>query len=68
MLPRSDLKDYWISCDWCTCLVRLDDKNIIRYTAPLLSGYLNRPLDDLLDWLKSSSLNPVQMREINRPQ
>jgi len=47
------MKCLWISCSFATVRIEADEKNIIRFAAPIFHRFVGQPYQNLIDWLES---------------
>ncbi len=59
---RDGVTDYWLSCQKFTVLVRVDDTQIIRYTAPISRKFVGQPFDNLKRW--ASRWGPLDVQQL----
>jgi len=49
------MKDLWVSCNWATGFVKIDDKGVIIETAPIFKKFIGQSIESLTTWLKKKS-------------
>jgi len=49
----SGFHEYQVSTDSFTILVGIDQQEVVRYAAPIVSNFIGQPLDNLIRWAKS---------------
>lgn len=47
------MKCLWISCSFATVRIEADEKNIIRFAAPIFRRFVGQPYQNLIDWLEN---------------
>jgi hypothetical protein len=43
---------HWVSCNSFTVEVKVDERGVIVWAAPLVKRFLHQPIGNLLNWAK----------------
>ena len=56
---RSDLRSFWISSPRFTIQVDVDERDIIRWSAPVARIFVGQPLKNLIRWAKADRIEEL---------
>jgi len=61
--PQGSSKEVsmWVTCEWATCLVVVDENEMVVDTANVWRKFLNKPFHVLHAWLKSKGKVTVKV-------